>query len=146
MARDAATREVMAAAVRETLAVARASGIALDEDEVSSAVWRTADAMSTQYSSTAQDILRGKPTEIDMLNGYVASAARRSASTRRSIARCTRSSGCAKRATISQEPDGTQHPCSPIGTRRGMRSTHAGSPPTSAARRTATSVVSSLKT
>jgi len=72
MARDAATREVMAAAVRETLAVARVSGIALDEDEVSSAVWRTADAMSTQYSSTAQDILRGKPTEIDMLNGYVA--------------------------------------------------------------------------
>jgi 2-dehydropantoate 2-reductase len=36
------------------------------------AVWRTADALSTQYSSTAQDILRGKPTEIDMLNGYVA--------------------------------------------------------------------------
>ena len=36
------------------------------------AVWRTADAMPTQYSSTAQDILRGKPTEIDMLNGYVA--------------------------------------------------------------------------
>jgi 2-dehydropantoate 2-reductase len=36
------------------------------------AVWRTAEAMSAQYSSTAQDILRGKPTEIDMLNGYVA--------------------------------------------------------------------------
>jgi 2-dehydropantoate 2-reductase len=72
MAHDAATREVMASAVRETLAVARASGIALDEDEVHAAVWRTADAMATQYSSTAQDILRGKPTEIDMLNGYVA--------------------------------------------------------------------------
>ena len=35
-------------------------------------VWRTADALPTQYSSTAQDILRGKPTEIDMLNGFVA--------------------------------------------------------------------------
>jgi 2-dehydropantoate 2-reductase len=72
MARDAATREVMAAAVRETVAVARASGIALDNDEMLAAVWRTADALPTQYSSTAQDIVRGRPTEIDMLNGYVA--------------------------------------------------------------------------
>jgi 2-dehydropantoate 2-reductase len=72
MARDPATRDVMTAALRETLAVARASGIALDDEEVHAAAWRTADAMSAQYSSTAQDILRGKPTEIDMLNGYVA--------------------------------------------------------------------------
>ena len=72
MAADPATRDVMTAALRETLAVARASGIELDEDEALATVWRTADAMSTQYSSTAQDILRGKPTEIDMLNGYVA--------------------------------------------------------------------------
>ncbi|MFO1304149.1 MAG: 2-dehydropantoate 2-reductase [Burkholderiales bacterium] len=72
MARDPATREVMESAVREGLAVARATGIALDEAEVLAAVWRTADAMTTQYSSTAQDILRGKRTEIDMLNGHVA--------------------------------------------------------------------------
>jgi 2-dehydropantoate 2-reductase len=72
MARDPATREVMAAAVRETVAVARASGIALDHDDMLAAVWRTAEALPTQYSSTAQDILRGRPTEIDMLNGYVA--------------------------------------------------------------------------
>jgi 2-dehydropantoate 2-reductase len=72
MARDPATREVMTAALRETLAVAHASGIPLADDEVHAAAWRTADAMSAQYSSTAQDILRGKPTEIDMLNGYVA--------------------------------------------------------------------------
>ncbi len=72
MASDDATRGVMEAAVRETCAVARASGLALDDDEVIAAVWRTAGAMSTQYSSTAQDILRGVRTEIDMLNGYVA--------------------------------------------------------------------------
>jgi 2-dehydropantoate 2-reductase len=71
MARDAATRDVMSAAVRETIAVAHANGIALDEEEMLAAVWRTADALATQYSSTAQDILRGKPTEIGMLNGYV---------------------------------------------------------------------------
>ena len=72
MAGDPATREIMAAAVRETVAVARASGIALDSDEVLDAVWRTAEALPNQYSSTAQDIIRGRPTEIDMLNGYVA--------------------------------------------------------------------------
>jgi 2-dehydropantoate 2-reductase len=72
MARDAAIREVMESAVREVVAVAHASGIPLDQDEMVTAVWRTADRLSTQYSSTAQDILRGKPTEIDMLNGYVA--------------------------------------------------------------------------
>jgi len=27
--------------------------------------------MPAQYSSTAQDLARGKPTEIDFLNGYV---------------------------------------------------------------------------
>jgi 2-dehydropantoate 2-reductase len=72
MARDPATREIMTEALRETLAVAHAGGIPLDDAEVHAAAWRTAEAMSTQYSSTAQDILRGKPTEIDMLNGYVA--------------------------------------------------------------------------
>ena len=72
MAKDLPTRELMEASVKEVLAVARASGIALDEGEVLAAVWRTADGMSAQYSSTAQDILRGKRTEIDMLNGYVA--------------------------------------------------------------------------
>jgi 2-dehydropantoate 2-reductase len=33
--------------------------------------YRIAEAMPTQYSSTAQDLARGKPTEIDHLNGYV---------------------------------------------------------------------------
>jgi 2-dehydropantoate 2-reductase len=30
-----------------------------------------ADAMPTQFSSTAQDLARGKPTEIEHLNGFV---------------------------------------------------------------------------
>jgi 2-dehydropantoate 2-reductase len=76
MAREPAARDVMEAAVRESLAVARATGIVLEEREMLAAVWRTADALSAQYSSTAQDILRGKPTEIDMLNGYVAQRGR----------------------------------------------------------------------
>ena len=72
MAKEPAIRALMESAVRETLAVARASGVALDDAAMLASVWRTAEALPTQYSSTAQDILRGKPTEIDMLNGFVA--------------------------------------------------------------------------
>jgi 2-dehydropantoate 2-reductase len=36
------------------------------------AAWKLAAAMAGQYSSTAQDMQRGKPTEIDALNGLVA--------------------------------------------------------------------------
>ena len=32
---------------------------------------RIAETMSAQLSSTAQDLARGKPTEIDHLNGFV---------------------------------------------------------------------------
>jgi 2-dehydropantoate 2-reductase len=76
MVREPAIRELMEAAVRESVAVARAAGVVLDEERTLASVWRTADAMATQYSSTAQDVLRGKPTEIDMLNGYVAQRGR----------------------------------------------------------------------
>ena len=72
MARDAGIRALMEGAVRESVAVARATGVALDERRLVEAVWGVADALAQQYSSTAQDILRGKPTEIDALNGFVA--------------------------------------------------------------------------
>jgi 2-dehydropantoate 2-reductase len=72
MAREPAIRELMEAALRESLAVARAAGVHLDEEAMRATAWRTAEALSSQYSSTAQDVLRGKPTEIDMLNGYIA--------------------------------------------------------------------------
>jgi 2-dehydropantoate 2-reductase len=34
-------------------------------------VRRIAETMPSQLSSTAQDLMRGKPSEIDHLNGYV---------------------------------------------------------------------------
>jgi 2-dehydropantoate 2-reductase len=64
-------REVMRDVVEETLAVAKASGIHMASDMLAR-VYKIAEAMPTQYSSTAQDLARGKPTEIDHLNGYVA--------------------------------------------------------------------------
>jgi 2-dehydropantoate 2-reductase len=72
MAANAPARRVMEDAVRETVAVAGAEGVALDADALIAAAWKLAAAMAGQYSSTAQDMQRGKPTEIDALNGLVA--------------------------------------------------------------------------
>jgi 2-dehydropantoate 2-reductase len=63
-------KEVMRDVVGETLAVAKASRVRMPENVLAS-VYRIADAMAGQMSSTAQDVARGKPTEIDHLNGYV---------------------------------------------------------------------------
>jgi 2-dehydropantoate 2-reductase len=63
-------REIMRQTVDEVVQVARAKGIRLPGDMVEAA-FRLADAMPATLSSTAQDILKGKRTEIDHLNGYV---------------------------------------------------------------------------
>ena len=56
--------------VDECAAVARAEGVQLPGD-VDAAVRKIVDTMPTQSSSTAQDLARGKRTEIDYLNGLV---------------------------------------------------------------------------
>ena len=66
----AGIRETMRDVIEETLAVAKASGVRMAPDMLAK-VYKIADAMPTQYSSTAQDLARGKPTEIDHLNGFV---------------------------------------------------------------------------
>jgi 2-dehydropantoate 2-reductase len=57
--------------VREVVAVARAAGVAMVLDDALGAMERIAPAMPAQLSSTAQDMARGKPSEIDHLNGFV---------------------------------------------------------------------------
>ena len=56
--------------VNECRAVARAEGIVVQGD-VDAGVKAIAQTMAGQHSSTAQDLMRGKRTEIDHLNGYV---------------------------------------------------------------------------
>ena len=56
--------------VVECLAVARALEVTIPGD-VWAAVDRIATSMPAQVSSTCQDLRRGKPTEIDHLNGYI---------------------------------------------------------------------------
>ena len=63
--------QVMRDVIDECRAVARAAGVALPED-VEAGVARIATTMPGQFSSTAQDLMAGKPTEIDHLNGFVA--------------------------------------------------------------------------
>ena len=63
-------QDVMRDVVAECLAVAQADGVQVAGD-VHAAVAKLAGSMPKQSSSTAQDLARGKPTEIDYLNGLI---------------------------------------------------------------------------
>jgi len=69
-------RRVVEALVDEVMAVARAAGIHLpgveDPKAALAGALKIATQMSEAFSSTAQDLQRGKRTEIDSLNGYIA--------------------------------------------------------------------------
>jgi 2-dehydropantoate 2-reductase len=56
--------------VDECLAVAQAQGV-LVEGDAHEAVRSLAASMPSQFSSTAQDLARGKASEIDYLNGFI---------------------------------------------------------------------------
>src|SRR4030088_1788676 len=56
--------------VAECVAVAKADGVTLPGD-VNAAVRKIAETAAGQYASTAQDLARGKRSEIDHLNGFV---------------------------------------------------------------------------
>jgi len=64
-------RAVQQAAVREVVAVAAAAGVNLPLERALQAIERIGRGMPGQRSSTAQDLARGKPSEIDHLNGFV---------------------------------------------------------------------------
>ncbi len=63
-------REVMRNAIDECIAVAAKLDIAIPAD-IHTRTMALVEVMPNQYSSTAQDLARGKPTEIDYLNGHV---------------------------------------------------------------------------
>ena len=64
-------RELQQAVVREVVALAAAEGVDLPLAPALAAMERIAGAMPAQLSSTAQDMARRKPSEIDHLNGFV---------------------------------------------------------------------------
>ena len=75
IAASADARKVVETVVDEVLAVARAANIhppGLEDPKVAIAgAFKIATQMAEAFSSTAQDMIRGKRTEIDSLNGYV---------------------------------------------------------------------------
>src|SRR5215472_1788466 len=68
-------KKLMEQIVDEVLAVARAARVVLpgvhDRQSGMDASMELAKQMADAFSSTAQDLNRGRPTEIDALNGYV---------------------------------------------------------------------------
>ena len=70
MVQGVGVKGVMQDVVRECIAVATAMGVTLP-DAMWDSVERISTAMPTQYSLTAQDLARGRSSEIDHLNGYV---------------------------------------------------------------------------
>jgi 2-dehydropantoate 2-reductase len=69
-------RKLVETAVYELLAVARAAGVhppGFSEPQAAvEGSFKIATQVTAAYSSTAQDMMRGKRTEIDSLNGYIA--------------------------------------------------------------------------
>jgi 2-dehydropantoate 2-reductase len=70
-ARNPESRELMGRVIAETVAVARASGVQLPDVDLAEMMGFFQSSMGEATSSTAQDLARGKRTEIDTLNGYV---------------------------------------------------------------------------
>lgn len=62
--------QVMTDIVRECQAVAQAAGVVLPADILATTL-ALAHSMPQQHSSTAQDLARGKRSEIDHLNGFI---------------------------------------------------------------------------
>jgi 2-dehydropantoate 2-reductase len=72
ISRDAGSIEVIKRVVIEAVAVAKAAGVPLSADAMIAAALKLgSEAIPEALSSTAQDIARGKPTEIDSLNGFL---------------------------------------------------------------------------
>jgi len=68
-------KKLMEHVVEEVLAVARGACVVLpgvgDRESGMAAAMELATQMADAFSSTAQDLNRGRPTEIDALNGYI---------------------------------------------------------------------------
>jgi 2-dehydropantoate 2-reductase len=75
IAQNGDAKQLMQDVVDEVLAVARAAGVVLpgvdDRESGMAAAMEIATQMADAFSSTAQDLNRGRPTEIDALNGYI---------------------------------------------------------------------------
>lgn len=70
-AREPKSRELMKRVIEETVAVARAAHVNLPDGNLVESGLKLAETLGDATSSTAQDIAKGKRTEMASLNGYV---------------------------------------------------------------------------
>ncbi len=64
-------KDMMISVVEECQAIVKADGVTLPDENILEPVLALANSMGNAVSSTAQDLARGKATEIDAFNGYV---------------------------------------------------------------------------
>lgn len=74
---DSELREIAGAVAKEALGIARAHGVVLTEAEALERVETVASKTAQNISSMLQDVRRGRPTEIDYINGAVVREGRR---------------------------------------------------------------------
>ncbi|MCU0637686.1 MAG: 2-dehydropantoate 2-reductase [Methanothrix sp.] len=72
-----ALRSTVQAVVAEVAAVAAAEGLAISEEEALALVLSVAEKTAANTSSMLQDVLRGRKTEIEAINGYIVRRAER---------------------------------------------------------------------
>jgi 2-dehydropantoate 2-reductase len=71
IARYEESRELMSRVVAESIAVGRAAGVRMPGVDFTEKWLENLAKFGDAFSSTAQDLARGKRTEIDSLNGYI---------------------------------------------------------------------------
>jgi 2-dehydropantoate 2-reductase len=71
IARDHESRELMSRVVAETIAVGQAAGMNMPGVDFTEKWLENLAKFGDAFSSTAQDLARGKRTEIESLNGYI---------------------------------------------------------------------------
>ncbi len=77
LAQSATAKQFALRAAEEARRVAELEGVVFAPEEIADAVERVTGKTAKNYSSMLQDVLAGRPTEVEFVNGFVAQESRR---------------------------------------------------------------------
>jgi 2-dehydropantoate 2-reductase len=77
LAQSATAKQFALRAAEEARRVAELEGVVFAPEEIAEAVDRVTGKTAKNYSSMLQDVLAGRPTEVEFVNGFVAQESRR---------------------------------------------------------------------